>query len=206
MNCRNCGGAMELFATRGYFFCRYCGTFHFPETASDQGVRVLAESREPLPCPICRTTLSSAVLDETHAIHYCQTCRGALMARGTFADVVQSRRAWATEPPGPPVPLRQDELTRKVKCPKCGALLNTHPYYGPGNVVIDSCAACDVIWVDFGELKQIVDAPGRDRGGRERPPRVETPLDPTATRTIGTRSTELASDGVDLFDVLSDLF
>jgi Zn-finger nucleic acid-binding protein len=39
-----------------------------------------------------------------------------------------------------------------------------HPYYGPGNVVIDTCSRCDLIWLDFGELKQIADAPGRDRG------------------------------------------
>jgi Zn-finger nucleic acid-binding protein len=45
--------------------------------------------------------------------------------------------------------------------------METHPYYGPGNVIIDSCAACDLVWLDFGELTQIVDAPGRDRGSRE---------------------------------------
>lgn len=45
----------------------------------------------------------------------------------------------------------------------------THPYYGPGNVVIDTCEDCNIVWLDFGELSQIVDAPGRDRGERERP-------------------------------------
>ena len=47
--------------------------------------------------------------------------------------------------------------------------MTTHPYYGPGNVVIDSCEPCDLVWLDFGELKQIVDAPGKDRGTREHP-------------------------------------
>ena len=199
---------MELFATRGYFFCRYCGSFHFPETAADQGVRVLAESNEPLPCPVCATRLSSGVLDETHAIHYCQTCRGVLMGRGTFADVVQQRRAWATAPPAAPVPLRQEDLTRKVSCPKCRVRLATHPYYGPGNVVIDSCGTCDVIWLDFGELKQIVDAPGRDRGGRERPTSkyAETSPDPSSTRLLGASGYDNASGGTDFLDLLSDLF
>jgi Zn-finger nucleic acid-binding protein len=208
MNCRNCGGAMELFATRGYFFCRYCGSFHFPETTADQGVRVVAESRDPLPCPLCRTTLAAAVLDELHAVHYCQTCRGVLLNRGSFADVVQQRRAWASGAPAAPVPLRQEELTRKVTCPKCSAPLSTHPYYGPGNVVIDSCGTCDVVWLDFGELKQIVDAPGRDRGGRELPARrdVDTMPDPTASRMIGTRDTRDSSGNVDLLGVISELF
>ena len=44
--------------------------------------------------------------------------------------------------------------------------MDTHPYYGPGNVVIDSCDRCELVWLDFGELKQIVDAPGQDRGTR----------------------------------------
>ena len=28
---------MELMASRGYFFCRYCGSFHFPDTKADEG-------------------------------------------------------------------------------------------------------------------------------------------------------------------------
>ena len=40
-------------------------------------------------------------------------------------------------------------------------------YYGPGNIMMDSCAACDVVWLDYGELRQVIDAPGEDRGSRE---------------------------------------
>ena len=47
--------------------------------------------------------------------------------------------------------------------------MSTHPYYGPGNIVIDSCEGCDAVWLDFGELTQITDAPGRDRGNRNAP-------------------------------------
>jgi Zn-finger nucleic acid-binding protein len=41
--------------------------------------------------------------------------------------------------------------------------MSTHPYYGPGNVVVDNCGRCDVIWLDCGELAIIRDAPGTDR-------------------------------------------
>jgi Zn-finger nucleic acid-binding protein len=78
------------------------------------------------------------------------------------------RRAWASGPPTDPVPVRSDELKRLATCPTCKNRMATYPYYGPGNVVIDTCDACNVVWLDFGELKQIVDAPGQDRGGRER--------------------------------------
>jgi Zn-finger nucleic acid-binding protein len=40
-------------------------------------------------------------------------------------------------------------------------------YYGPGNIVMDLCIACDWVWLDYGELKQIADAPGVDRGSRD---------------------------------------
>ena len=191
---------MELFANRGYFFCRYCGTFHFPETTADQGVRVLAPSKEGLACPICKATLAAAMLDEAHPVHYCQTCRGVLLGRGVFADVIHHRRSYASEPPSPPVLLQKNELTREIHCPKCHATLNTHPYYGPGNVVIDSCGTCDVVWLDFGELKQIVDAPGRDRGVRQ-PPEPRPMPEPTSVRPLGRRAGR-----VDLFDALTDLF
>jgi Zn-finger nucleic acid-binding protein len=63
-----------------------------------------------------------------------------------------------------PSPLNPRALERKLSCPKCGGALETYPYGGPGNAVIDGCRHCDVIWLDFGEFRQIVDAPGRDRG------------------------------------------
>ena len=102
MNCRNCGGAMELLASRGYFFCGYCGSFHFPETAGDDGIRVLAETAPPLPCPVCAHTLAQAMLDESFNVRYCANCRGALLPRASFATVVQKRRAWAADQPAPP--------------------------------------------------------------------------------------------------------
>jgi Zn-finger nucleic acid-binding protein len=32
---------------------------------------------------------------------------------------------------------------------------------------MDRCVSCDVVWLDYGELKRIVDAPGVDRGSRD---------------------------------------
>lgn len=201
MNCRNCGGATELFASRGYYFCRYCGSFHFPETAGDDGVRVLGEG-DAKACAVCAKPLASALLDESHPVRYCRNCRGLLLERSAFAAVVQRRRAWATDPPGPPIPLDRAHLERNVFCPVCRGRMETHPYFGPGNVVIDSCARCELVWLDFGELKQIVAAPGRDRGSREQVPRetADTPIAPVAA-TGGERM-----DVIDVLDLLSRLF
>jgi Zn-finger nucleic acid-binding protein len=183
MNCTGCGAAMELVATRGYYFCRYCGAFHFPETTAGEGVRVLGAAQPPLACPACRKALSSAIVDELFPVHHCANCRGLLVPRGKFVDIVHKRRAWATNPPSAPVPIDADELQRQVRCPVCTSAMETHPYYGPGNVVIDNCQTCDIVWLDFGELRQIVDAPGRDRGTRDIRPYDES-------RVIGTAAEE----------------
>ena len=128
-------------------------------------------------CVACGKPLASAMLDETHAVRYCRNCRGVLIERRGFASVVEKRRAWATGTPAPPVLLNRNELERKVRCPACAGPMTTHPYYGPGNVVIDSCERCELVWLDFGELRQIVDAPGKDRGTRQvARPSVEEPI------------------------------
>lgn len=165
---------MQLIATRGYFFCRYCGSFHFPESAGDDGVRIVGDPDKAIACGVCKAILSSAMLDESVAVNYCRNCRGILIPRASFATVVEQRRAWAVDQPGPAIPLQPTELDRKMSCPVCSARMITHPYYGPGNVVIDNCSACDLIWLDFAELKQIVAAPGRDRGNRQIVPRETT--------------------------------
>ena len=194
---------MELFAARGYFFCRYCGSFEFPASTSDDGVRVLGGDPETRVCPVCAKTLASALLDQSHPVIYCGNCRGILIARSGFATVVQKRRAWATDPPGPAVPLDRAHLERKMSCPNCRTRMETHPYFGPGNVVIDSCAGCELVWLDFGELKQIVDAPGRDRGTREQVLRstADTPI----ARPIAGAGDERPTV-IDVLDVLSHLF
>jgi Zn-finger nucleic acid-binding protein len=70
-------------------------------------------------------------------------------------------------PPLEPLPLNREKLRRQITCPKCGWRFETYPHSGPGNVVLDGCTACDLIWLDFGEMRQIVEAPGRDRGSRD---------------------------------------
>lgn len=200
---------MELFAARGYFFCRYCGSFDFPETATDQGVRVLGELPGADSCVVCRHALAAALLDEAHPVQFCRNCRGVLMPRGTFADVVRLRRAYASGPPAAPVPLQAEDLRRRSVYPPCTRPLDTHPCFGPGNVVIDSCSQCDVGWLDFGELKQIVDAPGRDRGGRERAalqPDTALPGGPTPGRVLATPADDdEARSGVDLLGAIASL-
>ena len=172
MNCSNCGAAMELVAGRRYFRCAHCGSYSFPDGPEADGIRVIGNTPDPLSCPVCSVDMARALLDSIHPIDYCGTCRGVLLPRQTFAGVVNARRAWAATPPAEPVPFDRGELQRRLSCPKCRSPFETYPHYGPGAVVIDSCTTCDLIWLDFGEMRQIVDAPGRDRGS-QRVPRID---------------------------------
>jgi Zn-finger nucleic acid-binding protein len=36
--------------------------------------------------------------------------------------------------------------------------MEVHPYYGPGNIVVDSCVDCGFIWLDHGELTRVEQA------------------------------------------------
>jgi Zn-finger nucleic acid-binding protein len=208
MNCNGCGAAMELNAARGYFFCRYCGSFHFPQTAGDGGIRVLGEGTTALECPVCSKTLAAALLDETHAVQYCRNCRGVLLPRTTFAEVVRVRRAWASAAPGPLVPMKREELDRQIACPNCRTRMLVHPYFGPGNIVMDSCDACNAVWLDFGELKQVVDAPGRDRGRGDVPRRSAAQDSPSPASRPARREASRpdVSAGVDVLEMLRVLF
>jgi Zn-finger nucleic acid-binding protein len=101
----------------------------------------------------------------------CQSCGAPMeLPRATFARVVNKRRAWAISPPADPVPLERRQLQRTLSCPRCTGRFETYAHSGPGNVVIDNCTKCDMIWLDFGEMRQIVDAPGKDRGSRHTAP------------------------------------
>jgi hypothetical protein len=80
----------------------------------------------------------------------------------------------------------------------------THPYYGPGNVVIDSCASCELVWLDFGELEQIVKAPGKDRGTTGLPQVTEG--EGLAGGVTGGRLVAGHTDEDDLFSLLNALF
>jgi Zn-finger nucleic acid-binding protein len=154
------------YSARGYYICGHCGTNAFPETIDRDGIRVIGPGETPLPCCSCQAPLVRAMLDE-YQIDYCEKCRGVLVLRRGFAEIVRRRRAWAEGPPVTPIPPDARGLRRKIKCPKCAAQMTTDWYYGPGNIILDRCIACDLVWLDYGELKQVVDAPGADRGSRD---------------------------------------
>ena len=93
MNCPNCGAAMPLNA-KGFYVCAHCGTTAFPETVDREGIRILAPGDSPRQCSLCKVPFLRGMVDKWQ-VDFCDTCRGILIARRDFAELVRSRRAWA---------------------------------------------------------------------------------------------------------------
>lgn len=161
MNCGNCGAPTKVASSGNYLFCEYCGSLTFPEERDDR-VQVLGEiSRQT--CPVCEETLLSAKVARFASALYCENCRGMLVQQEIFGKLVEHLRSSAIGPVEAPRPLNQADLQRFLSCPNCDKKFDTHPYYGPGNFVIDICTDCGLVWLDHGEIDAIITAPGRDR-------------------------------------------
>ncbi len=156
MNCPNCGAAMRVEAAKEALVCDFCQTFHFPEPNAD-GVRVLDEPVETA-CPLCQAPLVMAAAGG-EILLYCGRCRGLLISMASFVEIVRTLRARYDQSAGKPEPLNPRDLNRRLRCPHCGESMHTHPYAGPGNIVIDNCPRCAVNWLDHSELRRIVRAP-----------------------------------------------
>jgi Zn-finger nucleic acid-binding protein len=152
MNCPSCGAPLRLPEVGDSPICDYCGSVSLPEKDED-GVRILGEA-SATECPVCRVPLAPASLLHRRFL-YCTRCRGSLIPMPVFVALVQelrARSAGAAQPPHPPDPR---ELQRALRCPQCGAAMDTHYYEGGGNVVIDDCSRCELNWLDSGELQTI---------------------------------------------------
>jgi Zn-finger nucleic acid-binding protein len=111
-------------------------------------------------CPVCQALLSDGTI-EGRPVLYCTKCQGVLVSIDRFLPLVESLRALRTPTALSLEPRDDSDADRKLACPMCEETMTGHPYGGPGNVNIDNCEACSVIWLDRKELWRIVLAPDR---------------------------------------------
>jgi Zn-finger nucleic acid-binding protein len=112
-------------------------------------------------CPLCSLPLVHATIAKIPVL-YCTQCHGLLLPMPVLPDIVDELRE-AREKAGKPVavqtPPDRGDLKRAIRCPQCSQRMDTHFYAGPGNVIIDSCGTCLLLWLDRGELTRIACAP-----------------------------------------------
>jgi Zn-finger nucleic acid-binding protein len=138
-----------------FLLCEYCSTPHFPDP-NPEGIRVLDVPSDYF-CSLCAVSLIHATAGGQRIL-YCERCHGSLISMGIFSEVVHEMRSHR-EVASYQHAANWKDLDRRMKCPKCSSEMDTHPYCGPGNVIIDSCEECGVNWLDYGELDRIVRAP-----------------------------------------------
>lgn len=151
---------MVYIQLRASYECEYCRTIHVP-AADEQGLRVSTETSHHT-CPLCNLPLVRADLQGFPA-ETCPNCHGMLLIQEQYGKAVKFLRASARTPPVEPGPARLEDLRRAVSCPSCHQPMSTHLYGGPGNIVIDTCLKCSLVWLDHRELIRVLEAPGRDR-------------------------------------------
>jgi Zn-finger nucleic acid-binding protein len=109
-------------------------------------------------CPACQAMLSEGTI-QNRSVLYCTKCRGLLVSIDSFLPLIEFLRA-LRRPTGSVIQPRDNSDTdRQLTCPECGRTMIGYPYGGPGNVNIDTCERCSLIWLDRNELQRIVLAP-----------------------------------------------
>ena len=112
-------------------------------------------------CPVCfDQKLQVAELEGSQACA-CSACQGFLIDSISLGTLISVLRAQYQGADDKPIMLNSMELEKKFDCPACFQPMYTHPYHGPGNVVINSCSTCQLNWLDAGEFSKIIRAPGR---------------------------------------------
>ena len=163
MTCENCGAPMRLSRDQGLMICDYCGGQTTPPTDED-GVVVLEPTKHN--CPVCATAWADAHIlvratIDSHELLYCTSCHGMLLEMENFlplVDVLREYRNWSRSS----LAQRKFDAREVLGCPLCQHEMDRHLYGGGGNVEVDSCEQCSVLWLDRGELSRIVAAPDRD--------------------------------------------
>jgi len=158
MHCEHCGAAMRLDRDRGMLICDYCGAECIPGE-DDEGVQIVGPTTKQ--CPVCTVLLSDGLI-EVHAVLYCGQCRGMLIGMATFPALIAELRSHRERSPEYLTRRDKADADRHLHCPQCGREMDGHPYGGGGNVNIDSCETCEVVWLDRSELRRIVIAPDRE--------------------------------------------
>lgn len=169
MNCQNCGAPMTFDSDRIIYSCAYCSSSYFPEESRD-GIRVTDVIHGPT-CPVCKKPLMLGYVGKIR-VTCCSQCRGILIDQFNFLTVIDYIRLRSNGIEELPPPVRMEDLKREILCPQCGRKMETHPYGGPGNIIIDNCPHCRLNWLDYMELHRVTHSPDRYHSDLEGNPNI----------------------------------
>lgn len=141
---------MDLIPKRDYFFCRYCGTYHFLHENED-GVK-LTGIKDVAKCPECDENLHLGIISKEPILH-CEKCRGNLVKTKSVNIILKDNaiRKLAL-PSNKQLALDHGDRPKQHKCPGCHQAMDSHPFHGTGNIYVESCGKCLLVWFDYKEI------------------------------------------------------
>jgi Zn-finger nucleic acid-binding protein len=157
VGCEKCGGVISIVPGQQHYECGYCSSLiQLAEISVD---RILPSGTAQCgECPTCEQPLSTGLIEGRRTL-YCSNCFGVLLRHADFGGIVNERQARRVGvEPAEPRPIDPAAFQRKLNCPSCQKTMEVHPYYGPGNIVVDSCTECGYMWLDHGELTRVEQA------------------------------------------------
>ncbi len=161
MNCKSCHNPMLQAHGQAHHHCPACNTFQFKSGFRDSQLPILPQGKQTdFQCPKCNLRLEVGLIYENIQVCFCGNCRGFVIPSQSLGFLINALRCEYTGPDDQPVPINPSELDVPAHCPTCWETMDSHPYYGPGNIVLDTCSQCQLAWLDHGELEKIVRAPG----------------------------------------------
>ena len=167
MNCTSCSGEMLPVYGQSHHQCRSCNTYSFSNCIDKTDEPITPTGKTTgFDCPRCEVQLEVGTMVGSVQVCFCNNCRGYVIDNQTFGDLARSLRDEYQGVDDNPKPIDPNQLDVVQNCPACFGRMEAHPYYGPGSVVIDSCAQCKLAWLDHGELGRIIRAPGQRAGSR----------------------------------------
>jgi len=110
-------------------------------------------------CPLCKSPL---IVVEYHDIEldWCPGCEGLWFDSGEMELVTAQMRGTATVL----MPQRKaDTSEKRLRCPECNKTMEKRLLGDAQTVIADVCPTCGGLWLDHGELEQIVSAGGAAR-------------------------------------------
>jgi Zn-finger nucleic acid-binding protein len=154
-SCRKCGAPREVDPSRLVFVCHHCGA----EELAPEGQRLFRLGPQAnLACPVCGGVIHDAFV-AGYPARVCGVCYGSLLRMDLLVSISDAVRLTK----GPPLeslpPRTQQPDDRTILCPLGTHQMMSHIYGGPGNVVVDTCEVCHVVWLDPGELLRMALAP-----------------------------------------------
>ena len=109
-------------------------------------------AQNPHACPRCKLALERGTLSQT-PIQACRACKGALVAQGELARLLDELSGPLMRSLDPDAKLEAaTDAGARIDCPKCRRRMDRDDYCAAGLVFFDRCTSCALLWFDADEL------------------------------------------------------